>query len=117
MASVFGCFCGDNFTNLSNLNRHKAIHELDLPCLCQYCNFTSNRNDSLKRHVERYHQENQSNELNMATNDSNVETSYENMQPMTLSNQTKSVYEDDEFDKRLQLPHNFIYAGATQRVS
>lgn len=106
MAPMFVCeLCGDVFTQQSNLNRHLHTHEQESLHACKDCPFMSKRKDSLKRHIERYHDGNGNDSL----------MSKPLVQPPVLL--PPSAFETGAFDKQLQLPHNFIYAGASQSVS
>ena len=103
MASLYGCnICGTMCEYVSNLNRHLLTHKTEAAYSCQCCNYTCKRKDNLKRHSDKYH--------------SDVQV----QQPTVLNTHEKATepeYADGAFDKRLQLPHNFIYAGASQSVS
>ena len=108
--------CDAAFTRQSDCDRHQNVHLPDSLLCCQQCCFLSTRKDSLKRHVDRYHKEIGDHYLPMETNE-NYQPLHDDIQPTALSNQINSMYHEGEFDKRLQLPHNFIYAGASQSVS
>ncbi len=111
MAPKLSCpECGDNFTNTGNLVRHRVGHDPNSFTPCQNCDFISTRTDSMKRHIARKHPMNR----DIAEPDA-----FKNIQ-QTISNaivQPHDIPQSDKFDKRLQLPHNFIYAGASQSVS
>ncbi len=105
MAPVYGCnICGTMCEYVSNLNRHLLTHELEAIYSCHCCNYTCNRKDNLNRHLDKYHSEMP-----------NVQVA----RPLTQLNTDEKApeYPMGAFDKRLQLPHNFIYAGASQSVS
>ena len=126
MAPGYYCSnCSAVYANLRNLNRHLSSHDANLWFSCQYCVFSSKRRDNLKRHLFKYH--------------AVIKSSATDLQPLpVIADQVqpfiKSAVEavpsvpiethvgnnknlTREFDKRLQLPHNFIFAGATQSVS
>ena len=111
MAPGFSCSqCGDHFTNTSNLIRHQNGHKPDSFIPCQKCDFVSTRNDSMKRHMTRYH----------STNNAIDESQHSETPQQPIGNsiiQPIEVPRADEFDKRLQLPNNFIYSGSSQSVS
>ena len=124
MALVFRCMeCEDMFANQRNLNRHLICHSMNLWFSCHYCAFVSKRNDSLKRHLDKYHATSKS--FTKTLLPPVAETSPSLQPPISLHRETAHDQQQmvplynhvAEFDKRLQLPHNFIYAGATQSVS
>ena len=117
MALNFKCSnCRETFARPDNLKRHMATHDPRLTHPCPYCQFITNRTDSLKRHVSTYHENN----LDFAP--AEVQSIIPVTQTATpaLLNSAPSVLaqpiSDGKFDRRLQLPHNFVYAGATQSV-
>ncbi len=122
MTPSFQCsHCSIVYSNAYNLNRH--LRSLNTNSFsCQHCMFTTKRKDNLKRHSVKYHAAsnssvNSSIPAALAVNPIPVSKSYNESIP-SVSAQTQVKHSDHrEFDKRLQLPHNFIYAGATQSVS
>ena len=110
MAPVFPCpSCEDTFTDLSNLKRHSKLHDNDWHHSCPQCNFKSKRNYVLNRHIEKYHSTHGMTENDIVVDPSMVEHHQKS------DNNVVSL--GNQFDKRLQLPHNFIYAGSSQSVS
>ena len=105
--------CDAKFTKQSDCVRHYGVHLPDSSVSCQYCDFTSKRQDSLKRHTARYHSDNDK----IVKNDDIIVT--ESHQKPIFGNTMQSLTWSDasEFDKRLQLPNNFIYSGSSQSVS
>ncbi len=103
MAPVNNCnICGTMCEYVSNFNRHLLTHETEGAYSCQCCSYTCNRKDNLKRHLDKYHSE--MSDIQVA-------------QPLLNTDENAEEYPMGTFDKRLQLPHNFIYAGASQSVS
>ena len=102
--------CDATFTRQSACNRHQLGHKPDSFIPCQKCDFISTRNDSMKRHMTRYH----------STNNAIDESQHSETPQQPIGNsiiQPIEVPRADEFDKRLQLPNNFIYSGSSQSVS
>ena len=105
MAPVIVCpECAEPFTRQDNYDRHYQVHETNSCCPCQHCNFTSNRKDSLKRHMDKFH------------TDTVPPMVSDNIISVAVPSEPHYDTQKVEFDKRLQLPHNFIYAGASQSV-
>ncbi len=123
MAPDFQCsHCGIVYANMRNLKRHLTSLNTD-SFTCPHCMLTTKRKDNLKRHSDKYH----------AASNSSVHSqmpalavnpichpeskSCDEPVPIVLA-QTQVRHSDHgEFDNRLHLPHNFIFAGATQSVS
>ena len=123
MAPGYRCtHCRIDCVNMRNLNRHMSNHDTKFWYSCQHCMFTTKRKDNLNRHLKNYHAGNNGSESLVTPSMYNVNQ----FQPLSKSNDesvqsvsTETLAGNDaiEFDKRLHLPHNFIYAGATQSVS
>ncbi len=102
--------CDATFARQSDCSRHESGHRPDSFIPCQNCDFISTRKDSMKRHMTRKHP------INSDSAEPNAfKTNQQNLSDNKI--QTLDVPQSDKFDKRLQLPHNFIYAGASQSVS
>ena len=100
--------CGKHFSNPWNLTRHVKVHDENWVLKCTHCCYKTKRSDHLKDHKELYHPSN------------------DNVEPTQLSEASDSIImpqktvEFDktvDFDLKLQLPNNFVYAGSTQSVS
>ena len=120
MAPVFDCKqCGDKFVNFRNLSRHLKTHDKNMCVSCQYCTFTTERKDSLKRHSNKYHSVIENVAKDVLVPPDPITSVGPNMvsTPVVPSTGQVAHNHSGDFDKRLQLPHNFIYAGATQSVS
>ncbi len=121
MALAFYCKqCGNEFANIHNLSRHLKIHDQKLWVSCQYCTFSTKRKDSLKRHSSKYHDGNKTGKKEDLEPPDPILSVSSNMVSTPVLSSTRLTplcNFSGVFDQRLQLPHNFIYAGATQSVS
>ena len=100
----FACaVCEETFTESGNRDRHTKIHR-DQLYQCQNCTYKSGRIDTLKRHKATKHP---------ATE---VRPQLQSP-PQSVQTVVAPTMVNQEFDKRLQLPNNFVYAGSTQSVS
>jgi len=136
MAPGYRCHtCQYRFSRLSDRKRHILIHEKDVPFECNHCDFISKRKDSLKRHIENYHNQvddKDNGQYSIPSLPIDIKSYYPESKIMAESAplQNPSIQPPienhqivcqkrmapEQFDNRLQLPHNFIYAGATQSV-
>ncbi len=114
--SLVSCgLCDATFARQSDCNRHESGHKPDSFIPCQNCDFVSNRKDSMKRHIARYHATTNNigeltaptDQIRQTTPDDSLKQSLKQILPL----------QNSDFDKRLQLPNNFVYAGSTQSVS
>ena len=115
--------CEQTFTEAGNRDRHSKIHG-DKFYQCQHCPYKTPRIDNLKSHVDRKHHGDKP--LQQSTE---VEPQVQSLpqvesqlyllpkQPVQPTLMQGKINSDVEFDKRLQLPNNFVYAGSTQSVS
>ncbi len=115
MSSDFSCStCGETFTNPWNLNRHNKFHDENWILKCEHCWFKTKRSDNLKTHLDRYHQNIESSQEALVEQPE-TPTDYSSKQPV-LPKLSVLPLQASDFDKRLQLPNNFVYAGSTQSV-
>ena len=114
-ANISCSTCGETFSKPANLDRHKKIHDIDWNLKCEHCWFKTKRRDTLKNHTETYHIAN--NNYQSADPVHIHEASADDKIQHILPKQPILPQQTAEFDKRLQLPNNFIYAGSTQSVS
>jgi hypothetical protein len=102
-----------------NLNRHVNGHKKDFLIKCDHCNFYSKRKDNLKLHINKYHDSvlDSTDDIDNVQSNGCVETETLPIEKVLQSTAPMAVQPINTFEKRLILPHNFIYAGATQSVS
>ena len=119
MAPTFSCpLCIDLFNSQKSLNRHLQLHDEDFYYSCSHCNFKTKRKDSLNRHVEKYH----AMAIDLPVIVDKPPKTIDNNQPhetiqKPANNAHSSMHDENQSDKCLQLPNNFIYAGSSQSVS
>ena len=102
----FACAdCEETFTEAGNRDRHSKIHRGQL-YQCQNCSYKSERIDTFRKHKARKHPSTE------------VKPQLQSPpQPLRSTVAPSKANFDTVFDKRLQLPNNFVYAGSTQSVS
>ena len=106
--------CEEIFTEARNLERHLKIHRNEFHH-CQYCTYRSTQIDNLKSHIDRKHYDDKPLQQSMEIKQQPPPAKCQPVKQEPVVFQSK-IDSDTQFVKRLQLPNNFVYAGATQSV-